>query len=128
MTGNLSLISSQIGLESISLHCEAEANFAKDEKLKIAYTDFIKEYIDQGHMTLSSNFDSLSNNSQAFLPHHGVWKETSTTTKLRTVFNSSSKTKSVVSVNELLHIGPNLLQNPVALICAWRRYKIRPFS
>ena len=75
-------------------------------------------------MSLSSIFDSLPNNSQAFLPHHGVWKETSTTTKLRTVFNGASKTKSGVSVNDLLHIGPNLLQNPVALICAWRRYKI----
>ena len=53
-----------------------------------------------------------------------MWKETSTTTKLRTVFNGSSKTKSGVSVNDLLHVGPNLLQNPVALICAWRRYKI----
>ena len=101
-----------------------EANFAMDEKLKLAYIDFMKEYIDIGHMSLSSNSDSSSNTSQAFLPHHGVWKETSTTTKLRTVFNGSSKTKSGVSVNDLLHVGPNLLQNPVALICAWRRYKI----
>ena len=70
-----------------------EANFAKDEKLKLAYIDFIKEYIDLGPMSLTSNSDSSSNSSQAFLPHHGVWKETSTTTKLRTVFNGSSKTK-----------------------------------
>ena len=100
-----------------------EPNFAKDEKLKLAYTDFIKEYIDLGHMSLSSNFDSTSN-SQAFLPHHGVSKETSTSTKLRTVFNGSSKPKSGVSVNDLLHVGPNLLQNPVALTCSWRRYTI----
>ena len=100
------------------------ANFAKDEQLKLAYIDFIKEYIDLGHISLTSNSDSSSNTSQAFLPHHGVWKETSTPTKLRTVFNGSSKTKSGVSVNDLLHVGPNLLQNPVALICAWRRYKI----
>ena len=75
-------------------------------------------------MSLPSNLDSLSSHSQAFLPHHGIWKETSTTTKLCTVFNGSSKTKSGVSVNDFLHIGPNLLQNPVALICDWRRYKI----
>ena len=101
-----------------------EANFAKDEKLKVAYTEFIKEYIDLGHMSLSSNLDLLSSHSQAFLPHHGVWKEISTTTKLRTVFNGSSKTKSGVSDNDLLHVGPNFLQNPVALICAWRGYEI----
>ena len=100
-----------------------EGNFAKDEQLKLAYTDFIREYIDFGHMSLTSNSTSC-NTSQAFLPHHGVWKETSTTTKLRSVLNGSSKTKSGASVNDLLHIGPNLLQNPVALICAWCRYKI----
>ena len=82
-----------------------EANFAKDEKLKIAYTEFIKEYIDLGHMSLSSNLDSLSFHSQAFLPHHGVCKETSTPTKLRTVFNGSSKTKSGVSVNVSYMLG-----------------------
>ena len=75
-------------------------------------------------MSLTSNSDSSFNTSQAFLPHHGMWKETSMTTTLRTVFNGSSKTKSGVLVNDLLHVGPNLLQNPVALICAWRRYKI----
>ena len=101
-----------------------EANFAKDEKLKLAYIDFIKEYIDLGHMSLTSNSDSSFNISQTFLPHHGVWKETSTTTKLRTVFNGLSETKSGASVNDLLDVGPSLLQNPVALICAWRRYKI----
>ena len=82
-----------------------EANFAKDEKLKIAYTDFIKEYIDLGHMSLSSKFNSLSNKSQAFLPDHGVWKEL------------------VRQPNYVLCLMA-LLQNPVALICAWRRYKI----
>ena len=92
--------------------------------MKIAYTDFKKEFVDLGHISLSTTFDSSSNNFQAFLPHHGVWKETSMTTKLRTVFNGSSKTKSGVSVNDLLHIEPNLLPNPGALICAWHRYKI----
>ena len=89
---------------------QTSLNDGKDEKLKIAYTVFIKEYIELGHMSLSSNLDSLSVHSQAFLPHHGMWKETSTTTKLHTVFNGSSKTKSSVSVNDLLHVGPNLLQ------------------
>ena len=75
-------------------------------------------------MSLSSNFDSFSDKSQFFLSNHGVWMETSTTTKLRIVFNGSSKTKTGVSVIDLLHVGPNVLQNPGALICAWRRYTI----
>ena len=39
-----------------------EANFAKDKKLKLAYIDFIKEYIDLGHMSLTSN--SLTSTSR----------------------------------------------------------------
>ena len=58
-----------------------------------------------------------------FLPHRGVWKESSSTTKLRTMFNGSIKTPSGNTLNDLLHIGPNVLQNPVDLLCSWRRYE-----
>ena len=88
-----------------------EANFAKDEKLKISYTEFMKEYIDLDHMSPVSNVDRHINLSLFYLPHHGVWKEASTSTKLRTVFNGSCKTPAGVSLNDLLNIGPNLLQN-----------------
>ena len=74
-----------------------QANFAKDEKLNISYTEFMKQYIDLDHMSPAPNVDSQTNPSSCFLPHHGVWKETSTTTKLRTVFNGSCKTPSGVS-------------------------------
>ena len=40
------------------------------------------------------------------------------------MFNGSSKTPSSVSLNDLLHVGPNLLRNPIDLICTWRRYKV----
>ena len=57
-----------------------------------------------------------------FLPHHGVLKESSFTTKLRTVFNRSSKLRSGVSLNDLLHAAPNLLPHLPDLICRWRQY------
>ena len=58
-----------------------------------------------------------------FLPHHGVWKEASSTTKLTTVFNGSWKTRPGISLNQLLLAGPNLLPNLVDLICRWRNYR-----
>jgi len=45
-----------------------------------------------------------------YLPHHRVLKETRLTTKLRVVFNGSSKTISEISLNDFLSIGP-ILQN-----------------
>ncbi|KAK2577645.1 hypothetical protein KPH14_012903, partial [Odynerus spinipes] len=41
-----------------------------------------------------------------YLPHHGVLKPSSTTTKLRVVFNGSSPTSSGRSINDLMHTGP----------------------
>ena len=35
-----------------------------------------------------------------FMPHHGVLKETSSTTKLRVVFNGSEKSNNGVSLND----------------------------
>jgi hypothetical protein len=39
------------------------------------------------------------------MPHHGVVKEASSTTKLRVVFNASEKTGSGVSLNDVLRVG-----------------------
>ncbi|XP_044591458.1 uncharacterized protein LOC123269687 [Cotesia glomerata] len=41
-----------------------------------------------------------------FLPHHGVLKLDSTTTKLRPVFNGSCATSTGISLNDILHAGP----------------------
>ncbi|GFW27197.1 DUF1758 domain-containing protein [Trichonephila clavipes] len=42
------------------------------------------------------------------LPHHGVVRDTSCTTKLRVVFDASSKTSSGLSLNDLLMVGPRV--------------------
>ncbi|XP_053598021.1 uncharacterized protein LOC106693372 [Microplitis demolitor] len=77
-----------------------------DPVYKKLYFDFLKEYEDLGHMK-RLKLKELPPNSY-LLPHHGVLKEQSTTTKLRVVFNGSWKTTSGVSVNEILHVGPKI--------------------
>ena len=101
-----------------------ESRFSKDEKLKVAYVDFMKEYQDLEHMAKVDITPSLcSSRSSFFLPYHGVWKQSSTTTKLRTVFNGSSRTMVGRSLNDLQHAGSNLLPNIVDLVCRWRSYR-----
>ncbi|GAB1869293.1 Gag-pol polyprotein [Camponotus japonicus] len=72
-----------------------------------AYSKFMTEYKDLHHMRL---IDHTQPEPQPnfYLPHHGVWKESSTTTKLRVVFNGSSRTTSRISLNDILHTGPKL--------------------
>ncbi len=51
--------------------------------------------------------NELSNNGY-YLPVHGVFKDGSTTTKVRPVFDASARTSSGVSLNDQLLAGPNL--------------------
>ena len=101
-----------------------EANFAKDAKLRIEYHKFMQEYIDLGHMTKVIGEEPSANSNFFFLPHHGVWKESSSSTKLRTVFNGSAKLPQGESLNHLLHVGSNLLKSPIDLICRNRNFKL----
>lgn len=102
-----------------------EQKFQADPVFKELYFDFIREYIASGHM-IPAPPDFLlhdANKSAFFLPHHGILKPSSSTTKLRTVFNGSSKTSNGLSLNEQLLTGPNLLPELPDLVCAWRLYK-----
>ena len=110
--------------QALSALKRLETNFSKDNRLKVEYTRFMKEYLKLGHMTLIENEDPSNNSDYFFLPHHGVWKASSTSTKLRTVFNGSCRLRSGESLNDMLYSGLNLLKNPIELICRLRNYRI----
>ncbi|XP_025264167.1 uncharacterized protein LOC112637814 [Camponotus floridanus] len=61
-----------------------ENRLKKSPKLHVEYKLFIQEYLQLGHMReVTSHLKSTHKNY--YLPHHAVYKETSTTTKLRVV-------------------------------------------
>lgn len=82
--------------------------FNSDVKYSEAYLKFMKEYENLQYMQLLKDANKELLHPNFYLPHHGVWRESSTTTKLRVVFNGSSRTSSGVSLNEILHTGPKL--------------------
>ena len=75
--------------------------FALERKLKDhgdvkqQYRDFIKEFVDMGHLEEAPQTSGLCN----YLSHHCVFKD-STTTKIRVVFDVSSKSPNVYSRND----------------------------
>ncbi|XP_045541887.1 uncharacterized protein LOC123723351 [Papilio machaon] len=71
----------------------------------------MNEYLSLGHMSRVSQYSS----PYYFLPHHGVLREHSSTTKLRVVFDGSAKSTSGKSLNDIQFIGPSL-HNDVAPI------------
>ncbi|KAH9638724.1 hypothetical protein HF086_013996 [Spodoptera exigua] len=86
-----------------------------------SYKSFMSEYQQLGHMCKADNVDESK--PAFYLPHHGVIKLDSTTTKLRVVFNASSKSSSGKSLNDLMCCGPNLQKDLMTLILNWRTYK-----
>lgn len=59
-----------------------------------------------------------------YIPHHAVFKESSTTTKLRVVFDASRRTSNGRSLNEQLYVGPRLQDDLTAIIMRWRKHAV----
>lgn len=95
--------------------------FNKNSSFKDQYSSVINEYIDLGHMVKTSS--SLSVESY-YLPHHAVIKESSTTTKMRIVFDASAKASSGESLNDQLLVGPTIQQDLASILLRWRTHRV----
>uniref|UniRef100_A0A1B6KZV2 Integrase catalytic domain-containing protein n=1 Tax=Graphocephala atropunctata TaxID=36148 RepID=A0A1B6KZV2_9HEMI len=94
----------------------------KNSELCSLYSDFMSEYLSLGHMELCSK--PVLNTPHFYLPHHGVFKTTNNTTKLRVVFDASSKTSSGQSLNDVLLTGPKLQNNICDILL---HFRVKPF-
>ncbi|XP_075162693.1 uncharacterized protein LOC142235322 [Haematobia irritans] len=98
-----------------------ERKFETNLNFKVSYCEFMREYISMGHMQLIPDEEINRPNSEMFyLPHHAVIRDTSITTKLRVVFDGSSKSSNGKSLNDNLLKGPNLQQDLMALVLRYR--------
>ncbi|XP_055543216.1 uncharacterized protein LOC129728785 [Wyeomyia smithii] len=68
-----------------------EKRLSRDPDMKIQYHLFMSEYLTLGHMRQVSTKECEPEHVY-YLPHHAVLKESSTTTKLRVVFDGSART------------------------------------
>lgn len=101
-----------------------ERRFKGNDVLRERYIDFMREYIELGHMSLVSCQELANNQTVAYLPHHGVIRETSATTKLRVVFDASVKTSSGKSLNDNLLVGPTIQDTLLDILLRFRLHKI----
>ncbi|GFW34742.1 DUF1758 domain-containing protein [Trichonephila clavipes] len=88
-----------------------EKRLQANPELRDRYVKFMQDYEHLGHMQLVPNSELSKPSSKCFyLPHFGVVREQSETTKLRVVFDASAKTDSNLSLNDILHTGPKTIQ------------------
>lgn len=99
-----------------------ENRFIRDTSLKQQYCDFLCEYESLGHMRRAERPSNLS--STYYIPHHCVLKKTSSSTKLRVVFDASCRTSAGSSLNDHLYTGQKLQQDLSSIIMRWRMHSI----
>ncbi|XP_063990368.1 uncharacterized protein LOC135169354 [Diachasmimorpha longicaudata] len=103
-------------LQSVARRLKADDNYAK------LYRDFIDEYEALGHMRRAPIEGEPS--TSYYLPHHEVLREDALTTKLRVVFNGSSKTSSGISLNDILYPGGKIQADTMNVLTWLRKHKL----
>lgn len=95
------------------------SNVGYNENLREEYVKCMDEYLKLGHMQEIT--DAISSKKVIYLPHHTVIKTANLTTKLRVVFDASTKNESGVSFNEILMRGPTVQEDLFAILfCFWK--------
>lgn len=102
-------------------HCFAslERRFKSKITFSNMYKEFMMEYETLGHMSRCKTID----NQAFYVPHHGVLRESSSTTKLRVVFNASSVTNTGISINHIQMIGPVVQDDLLSILLRFRQHK-----
>ncbi|XP_071056121.1 uncharacterized protein [Onthophagus taurus] len=95
-----------------------ERKLFKNQELWKQYSEFMSEYQELGHMTRVNRDDTYA----YYLPHHAVIKDTSSTTRLRVVFDASTKTSTGISLNDTLMVGPTIQQELFSILCRFREH------
>ncbi|XP_036151199.1 uncharacterized protein LOC118648846 [Monomorium pharaonis] len=94
--------------------------------LKRDYAPFMHEYVQLGHMTPIETEEPANTELPVFyLPHHCVIKpDSSSSTKLRVVFDGSCKGPTGISLNNALRVGPVIQQDLISILL---RFRTLPF-
>ena len=94
----------------------------RDPELLKEYDHTIREQLTKGVIEPVSHNEKTTNQVH-YLPHHGVVRYDKATTKLRVVYDASSKT-SGPSLNECLYKGPKFHQFILDLLIRFRSYRV----
>jgi hypothetical protein len=99
-----------------------EKRFEKDAKFKERYCEAMANYFQLNHAHIAPPLNM--GEPHYYIPHLAVVKEASTTTKTRIVFNASSPTSNLKSLNDVLMVGPRIQNGIVEKILLFRLHKI----
>jgi hypothetical protein len=96
-----------------------EGKLTRNINLQTEYSKVIQEYLTSGHMERA-----LTSEVKYFLPHHCVIKGTSTSTRVRVVFDASMKTDNGLSLNSSIMTGRKLQNEVMDILITFRTHSV----
>lgn len=100
-----------------------ERRLDRQPDIKLQYASFMREYESLGHMRAIAVDENEEPGSAYYIPHHCVVKPSSTSTKLRVVFDGSATSSSGVAINDALMSGPNIQNDLFSILLNYRGYR-----
>ncbi len=100
-----------------------EKKFSKNTELYSQYKNFINEYVELGHGKYVDMNPDMNEDKRVFLAHHCVIRDEALTTKLRVVFDASSKTSTGYSLNDIMLKGYTVQPELFDILCRFRSFK-----
>ena len=99
-----------------------------ERKLKLgghfdAYQTQIGDFVESGHAEAVPEEDVKNPKLHYFLPHRPVVKESSTTTRVRPVFDAGHPSTSGLSLNDTIRSCPNNTPDLVNIVIRWKWYQ-----
>ncbi|XP_055614854.1 uncharacterized protein LOC129761166 [Toxorhynchites rutilus septentrionalis] len=107
-----------------------EKQLERNPEMRLQYNAFMQDYLDLGHMReitgeeIHEQTAATSAKRVYYLPHHAVFKDSSTTTKVRVVFDGSASTDNGYSLNDALLKGPIIQDVLLSLLLRFRKYEV----
>ena len=85
----------------------------------------MQEYLTLGHAEKVPVEDMEKDTGKVFyLPMHAVYKASSSTTKIRAVFDASAKSSSGISLNDTLQVGPTVHSPLIDVLLRFRTHRV----
>ncbi|XP_074026910.1 uncharacterized protein [Leptinotarsa decemlineata] len=100
-----------------------EKRLHRETDLCVEYSKIFSEYIESGYMEKIPDSE-LNAFPSYYIPHTCVFKPDSSTSKVRVVFDASTKCSNNFSLNDVLMKGPKLQKNISAILLNFRLHAI----
>ncbi|CAB4019970.1 PREDICTED: uncharacterized protein LOC107346460 [Paramuricea clavata] len=91
------------------------------------YGNVIKDQLQKGIVERVNESEACEIGKVHYLPHHAVIRRDKETTRLRVVYDASSKSNGI-SLNSCLYTGPSLSQNILDILIRFRSFKVAMIS